>query len=174
MIESGRITIFKFLNNIDMKILKKIGWFLVIVFVIAQFFGPEKNEGDLTSVSTFIDETNPPEEVQKIMKESCFDCHSNNTRYPWYSSITPLNYWMTDHVKVGKKKMNFSDWGNFSLKKKEHKMEELHEEVGKKNMPLDSYTWTHSDANLTDEQIKIIVDWATVIQSNYKEQLKAE
>ena len=68
MIESGRITIFKFLNNIDMKILKKIGWFLVIVFVIAQFFGPEKNEGDLTSVSTFIDETNPPEEVQKIMK----------------------------------------------------------------------------------------------------------
>lgn len=150
-----------------MKILKKIGWFLVIVFVIAQFFGPEKNEGDIASLSTFVNETNPPEEVHVILKETCFDCHSNKTKYPWYSGITPLNYWMADHVKEGKKELNFSKWGEYSLRRKEHKMEELYEEVEKKNMPLNPYTWTHADANLTDEQIKKIVDWAKAEQARY-------
>lgn len=150
-----------------MKILKKIGWVLVVAFIIAQFFGPEKNEGDLTSLSTFINETNPSNEVHKILKESCFDCHSNKTRYPWYSSITPINYWMADHVKVGKKKLNFSKWKDYSLRRKEHKMEELYEEVDKKNMPLDSYTWIHKEANLSESQIKIIVDWAKKEQARY-------
>lgn len=157
-----------------MKIVKKIGWALLFVLIVAQFFGPEKNEGDLTSLTTFIEETNLPDEIHKMMKESCFDCHSSSTRYPWYSSITPVNYWMADHVKVGSKKLNFSKWAEYSLKKKEHKMEELFEEVEKKNMPLDSYTWTHSEANFTDAQVKLMVDWAKGVQSNYKEQLKAE
>ena len=156
-----------------MKILKRIGWLLAIIFVIAQFFRPEKNEGELLSLKVFIEETSPPDEVHKILKESCFDCHSNKTRYPWYSKITPVNYWMADHIRVGKKKLNFSNWEKYSLKRKEHKFEELYEEVEKKNMPLDSYTWTHSDANLTDAQITMIVNWAKKVQANYKEQLKA-
>lgn len=154
-----------------MKIIKKIVGFLAIIFVIAQFFGPEKNQGELTSLTVFVNETNPPDEVHKILKESCFDCHSNVTRYPWYSSITPINYWMADHVKVGKKKLNFSKWAQYSLKRKEHKFEELYEEVEKKNMPLDSYTWTHAEANLTTNQINAIVNWAKKIQANYAKQL---
>lgn len=173
-IEFRRITIFKTLKTLEMKILKKIGWLLVIVFVVAQFFGPEKNDGDLTSLSVFIEETNLPEEVHKIMKASCFDCHSNKTTYPWYSNITPVNYWLDDHVKVGKRKLNFSNWETYSLKKKEHKFEELHEEVEKKNMPLDSYTWIHREANLTPEQINSVVSWAKSVQANYKEQLNAK
>jgi len=157
-----------------MKIVKKIGWVVLVVFIVAQFFGPEKNEGDLTSLATFIEETKPSDEVYKILKESCFDCHSNSTRYPWYSSITPVNYWMADHVKEGSKHLNFSKWAEYSLKKKEHKMEEVFEEVEKKNMPLDSYTWTHTEANLTDAQVKLIVDWAKGVQSNYGAQLKAK
>ncbi|MFT5762055.1 MAG: hypothetical protein ACI8WA_001179 [Polaribacter sp.] len=157
-----------------MKIVKKFGWALLFVLIVAQFFGPEKNEGDLTSLAIFIEETNPPEEVHKIMKSSCFDCHSNSSNYPWYSNITPVNYWMADHVKEGKKELNFSIWGEYSLKKKEHKMEEFYEQVEKKEMPLDSYTWTHSEANLTDAQIKQIVDWGKGVQTNYKKQLKAK
>ena len=157
-----------------MKYLKKIGWLLLIVFVIAQFFQPEKNEGDLTSLTVFISETNPPSNVHTILKNTCFDCHSNSTKYPWYSNITPLNFWMNDHVKVGKKKLNFSRWNEYSLKRKEHKMDELWEEVEKKKMPLDSYTWTHFDANLTDIQIKQVVDWGKTVQANYKQQLTTE
>lgn len=157
-----------------MKILKKIGWILVVVFVIAQFFGPEKNEGDLASVSTFIAETNPPSEVHKILKESCFDCHSDKTRYPWYNAITPVNYWLAEHVEDGKKHLNFSKWSSYSLKKKEHKMDELYEEVEKGEMPLDSYTWTHSEANLTPKQIEAIVSWGKKVQGEYKKQMNAK
>ena len=157
-----------------MKIFNKIVWLLLLVFVIAQFFGPEKNEGDFTSLSAFIEETSPPDGVQKIMKESCFDCHSNKSNYPWYSSVTPVNYWMADHIKEGKKELNFSRWAEYSLKRKEHKFEEIYEEVEKKNMPLDSYTWTHGEANLTDVQIDLMVSWAKGIQADYGKQLKAK
>jgi len=157
-----------------MKIVKKILVFLLVVFLIMQFFGPEKNTGEASSLEAFIAETNPPEKVKIIFKESCFDCHSNVTKYPWYSSITPVNYWMADHIKVGKKKLNFSKWADYSLKRKEHKFEELWEEVKKKKMPLDSYTWTHSEANLSQEQIDMIVNWAKQIQEGYKNQMNTQ
>ncbi|MGB0880947.1 MAG: heme-binding domain-containing protein [Polaribacter sp.] len=157
-----------------MKILKKIGWLLLFLFIIAQFFGPEKNEGELISLVPFINETNPPESVHKIMKESCFDCHSNVTKYPWYNRITPVNYWMNDHIKVGKKKLNFSKWNDYSLKRKEHKFEEIYEQIERKNMPLNSYTWTHAEANLTQKQIDEMVTWAKEIQAEYKQQLNTQ
>lgn len=157
-----------------MKILKKIAIVLLVALVIAQFFGPEKNEGDITAVDTFLAETNPPENVRKILSESCFDCHSNSTKYPWYDNITPVNYWLNDHVKDGKKHLNFSDWSTYSVKKKEHKMDELYEEVEKGEMPLNSYTWTHSEANLTQEQISEMVAWGKTVQADYKQQMNAQ
>lgn len=157
-----------------MKIIKKILVFLLVVFVIMQFFGPEKNEGELSSLDTFLAETNPPENVKMILKESCFDCHSNVTRYPWYNKITPINYWINGHIDHGKGELNFSKWSAYSLKRKEHKMEEVWEEVAKKKMPLESYTWTHSEANLTQEQIDIVVAWAKQIQNDYKGQMNAQ
>ncbi len=151
-----------------MKIAKKIGWLLLFVFVVAQFFGPEKNEGDISSITSFIEETNPPENVHIILKETCFDCHSNVTRYPWYSNITPINYWMADHVRVGKGDLNFSEWKSYSLRKKAHKMKEIYEEVEQDKMPLDSYRWTHSEANLSEDEVKLVVDWAKKQQAKYE------
>ena len=146
----------------------------MIIFVISQFFSPEKNEGDLSSITSFVSETKPTDEVLKVLKESCFDCHTNRTRYPWYSKITPVNYWMADHVKVGKKKLNFSKWSNYSLKRKEHKSEELYEMIEKKEMPLPSYTWTHADANLSQAQIDALVNWAKGLQVYYKKELNSK
>lgn len=157
-----------------MKLVKKILLGLLVIFVIAQFFGPEKNEGDLKSLETFISETKPTDEVHKILKQACFDCHSNVTKYPWYSSITPVNYWMDEHVRDGKKHLNFSAWDSYSLKKKEHKMDELHEEVEEKHMPLDSYTWMHADAQLTQDQIDKVVAWGKQVQASYKAQMNQE
>lgn len=155
-----------------MKIVKKILILLLVIFVIAQFFGPEKNTGDYSSLEVFIAETNPPENIQKIMKESCFDCHSNTTKYPWYFNVTPVNYWIAEHIEDGKKHLNLSEWSSYSLKKKEHKMDELYEEVEKGEMPLDSYTWTHGEANLTQEQIDAIVTWGKKVQADYKMQMQ--
>ncbi|WP_298550993.1 heme-binding domain-containing protein [uncultured Algibacter sp.] len=157
-----------------MKIIKKLLLLLLIVFVIAQFFRPDKNEGDLTSINAFMDETNPPENVKIILKETCFDCHSDITRYPWYNNITPVNYWLASHVKDGKKHFNMSNWEGNSIKRKDHKFEELIEIVENKEMPLNSYAWTHSEAKLNDKQIKAVIDWAKLVRLKYGLEPKPE
>ncbi|NRD24035.1 heme-binding domain-containing protein [Winogradskyella litoriviva] len=150
-----------------MKIIKKIALLLLVVFIIAQFFGPDKNEGDIASVEAFYTDTNPPEEVKIILENACNDCHSDNTRYPWYNNITPVNYWLADHVKHGKKHFNISKWNDYSDKKKDHKLDELIEMVEEKEMPLDSYTWTHGEAELSQDQIDAVIAWAKNVRLKY-------
>lgn len=149
-------------------------WALLFVLIVAQFFGPEKNEGHITSVEPFFKETNPPEHVKLILKESCFDCHSNVTRYPWYNNVTPVNYWLAGHIKDGKKHFNASKWEGNSVKRKDHKFEELIEMVEDKKMPLNSYTWTHPEAKLSDAQINAIVGWAKQVRFKYSLEPKPE
>ncbi|WP_455169973.1 heme-binding domain-containing protein [Aegicerativicinus sediminis] len=146
--------------------LKKILLVLLVIFVVAQFFGPEKNQGDIQSVEPFLNETKPNAEVTAILKETCFDCHSSFTRYPWYDKITPVNYWLAEHVEDGKKHLDFSQWSTYEAKKKDHKLEELIEMVEEKEMPLPSYTWTHKEANLSDDQIEAVISWAKNVRSN--------
>lgn len=150
-----------------MKILKKLGLVLLILFIAAQFIGPDRNNGDITSVDAFFADTNPPEDVKMILKESCTDCHSNYTSYPWYDNITPVNYWIDEHIKDGKRHFNMSLWNDYSDKKKDHKLEELAEEVEEKEMPLPSYTWTHGDADLSQDQIDAIVNWIKTERIKY-------
>jgi hypothetical protein len=157
-----------------MKILKKLLISILIVLAIAQFFGPEKNDGDLATVASFLVETNPPQDVKKILKTTCFDCHSAKSTYPWYNAITPVNYWLNEHIQDGKKHLNFSKWNTYSLKKKAHKMDELYEEVEEGEMPLNSYTWTHSEANLTPAQIVAVVTWGKKVHADYKQQITAK
>ena len=157
-----------------MKIIKKSLLVLLILLFVAQFFGPEKNEGNLTSIDPFLEETNPPENIKLILKETCYDCHSDVTRYPWYNNITPLNYWLAAHVKDGKKHFNFSNWVGNSVKRKDHKFEELIEMVEEKEMPLKYYTWTHPEANLTDAQIQSVVSWAKQVRFKYSLEPKPE
>ncbi len=151
-----------------MKNLKKILLILFIAFVIAQFYPPKKNEMTTIPETDFITITNPPQNVQNILKMSCYDCHSNTTNYPWYNHIVPVSYWLVSHVDEGKEHLNFSLWGDYSSKQKAHKLEEIIEEVKQKHMPLNSYLWMHADAKLTDKHIKTITDWATPLQVIYE------
>lgn len=143
-----------------MKILKKVLTAALIAFVVMQFFRVDKNRAEGEFATAFIAETQPGDEVHMILKTTCFDCHSNNTRYPWYAEIAPVSYWLDDHIRHGKGELNFSDWSAYSNKKKDHKLEELIEEVKERHMPLNSYTWVHKDAELTDDQIQKVIDWA--------------
>lgn len=157
-----------------MKYVKKILIALLVVLLVAQFFGPEKNQGDVASIETFLSETKPSENVHKMLKESCFDCHTSFTRYPWYSSITPVNYWLAEHVENGKKHLDFSKWADYSTKRKDHKLEELIEMVEKKEMPLNSYTWAHGDAILSQDQIEEMITWAQQVRFAYSLEPKPE
>lgn len=151
-------------------ILKKVAIALLIIFVIAQFFGPEKNLGDVASLEPFLTETNPPKDVKMILKTACFDCHSDVTKYPWYNNITPVNFWLDDHIRHGKGDFNVSKWDEYSNKKKDHKLEELAEEVEEGHMPLPSYTWVHKDAILSQEQIEAVEEWVKKARTTYQVQ----
>ena len=156
-----------------MNLAKKIGIALVVVFIVAQFFSPEKNESNLEDIAAFITETNPPKEVKSILENTCYDCHSSNTKYPWYNNVTPVNYWLASHVNEGKSHLNFSDWKSYSIAKKDHKLDELIEEVEEGEMPLKSYTYTHSEAQLTAEERKLVTEWAKNVRAFYALQLNS-
>lgn len=143
-----------------MKIAKQIGWILLIVFIAMQFYRPSKNVTDGNHTALFLSETNPPHEVKLILETTCYNCHSNHTVYSWYSNIAPLSYWFAYHVEDGKKHLNFSDWENYTSKKKDHKLDELIKEVESGEMPLKEYTWTHEEARLTPEEKEMVIAWA--------------
>ncbi|MGB5821518.1 MAG: heme-binding domain-containing protein [Saonia sp.] len=143
-----------------MKILKKIALVLLVVFVAIQFYRPEKNIDQGEHTTAFLTQTNPPQAVRVILQETCYDCHSNNTIYPWYNNIAPVSYWLADHIDHGKGHLNFSAWEDYSAKQKDHKLDEVIEMIEAREMPLKEYTWTHAEAKLTDEQRQEVIDWA--------------
>lgn len=147
-------------------ILKKVGLALIGVLVIMQFIRPDKNESGYESVAYFEIETKPTPEIQTILKSNCYDCHSSQTIYPWYANIAPVSYWLAHHIDEGKEHFNVSEWEQYSDKKKDHKLEELIEEVEEGEMPLDSYTWTHGD--LEDDDKEILINWVQDLRKKYK------
>jgi len=141
-----------------MKILKKIGWFALVLFLAIQLYRPAKNITSEDYVTVFEIETNPSAQVKLVLKENCYDCHSNQTSYLWYHEIAPISFWISDHIKHGKGDLNFSNWKSYSTKKKDHKLEELIEEIEANEMPLKEYTWTHG--KLSDAEKELLLDWA--------------
>lgn len=147
-----------------MKILKKLLVFLLIAFVAIQFFRPQKNVSAQTSPNDFMLLYPIPGDVKTILVKACNDCHSNNTTYPWYSQIQPVAWWLDDHIKDGKKHWNTSEFASYSLRKQYHKMEEVVEMVKEGEMPLESYTYIHRDAKLTQDEKNKIINWAEAIK----------
>jgi hypothetical protein len=137
---------------------------ILIIFVVAQFFQPPHNNGEAQTAMDITHVVQVPDTVMGILKVSCYDCHSNHTEYPWYSKITPVNWWLNNHIKEGKRKLNFSEFNKGSYKRKIKKLDETAELVEKHDMPLNSYLWIHKNAKLSDAQIKTVVDWAKAAQ----------
>ena len=139
--------------------IKKISIGLIAVLVIIQFFRIDKTNPVIIQENDFITITNPPENVSVILKTSCYDCHSNETKYPWYTNISPLSWWIKDHINEGREELNFSEWGTFKEKRKNHKLEECIELIDEDEMPLSSYLITHGDAKLTADDKGFLLEW---------------
>lgn len=143
-----------------MKIVKKILVFLLIALVIVQVYPrPKKNVADGPSPNDITAVMQIEEPVLNILKTSCYDCHSDNTYYPWYANIQPVAMWLGNHIKEGKMELNFSQFATYSAKKKDHKLEEIAEQIERHEMPLKSYTLIHTNAKLSAEQAAIVMDW---------------
>lgn len=152
-----------------MKIVKRILTALLVVLVLMQFYRPEKNLSEDQVVDFFENETRPSKEIAAILGSKCYDCHSNNTVYPWYANVSPFSLWIDGHIEEGKEHFNVSDWASFDFKKKDHKMEELIEEVEEDKMPESSYTWIHG--NLTTEEKEKLVEWGIRVRGDYSNEI---
>jgi len=143
---------------------KKILLVLLIALLIIQFIHPNKNQAEGLQPN-FIGNAFPvPEKVKVILANACNDCHTNNSKYPWYANLQPVHWWMNNHILEGKKELNFDEYTNRSLRFQYHKMEEIAELVKEGEMPLESYTWMHKNAKLSELEKNELINWSDGIR----------
>ena len=152
------------------KIFKTLGWLLLIALVAIQFFHPKKNIHVVDQPNAISKKFQVSADVKIILDKACMDCHSNNTRYPWYNNIQPVAWWLNDHVIDGKKELNFDEYINKRPRFQYRRMEQTIDLVKKGEMPLDSYTWIHKDAILSEEEKTKLFDWAQSVMDTLKTQ----
>ena len=153
------------------KIIKKILFIGLIIFLLMQLYQRARNESfeqDITGNFTKV--YNVPKNVEIILRTSCYDCHSNNTNYPWYSYIQPARFFMESHIATGKENLNFNEWGNYSSRKQNNKLERIAKQIESNEMPLSSYTLIHKNAILTASQKKKVLDWINKIEDSISSQ----
>jgi len=137
--------------------MKKLALIILLILIGIQFV-PYDVPADVPSKAE--DAIEVPENIQAILKRSCFDCHSNHTTYPWYSNIAPVSWFTKGHVKEGREKMNFSTWAMYDNEKKLKYLEKIPKAI-KKKMPLSSYLIVHKDAVLSDEDKTALEEWCS-------------
>ena len=128
---------------------------LIIVLVGIQFIDVEKTNPPVNS------DIQAPPEVKNILRIACYDCHSNETKWPFYSNIAPISWFISDDVKDGRSHLNFSNWEKLFTEKQDELMKKIWKEVNEDEMPMNSYTYLHPDAKLDLTQKNILKKWAT-------------
>jgi heme-binding protein len=151
-----------------MKILKKIVILLIIVLIGIQLIPIKLNQSNTISQSDFMNVYNVPEHIEVKIKASCYDCHSNNTNYPWYSKIQPGAWFMQNHISKGKEELNFNTFGDYSGRRKKSKLKSIISQIKDGEMPIASYTLVHRDAKLSEKDKIILNKWLTNLRESLK------
>ena len=132
----------------------------LIVFLVIQFLHPIAADPPRTSGVSLFATNAPPAEVAQLLRAACYNCHADDTQWPWYAKIAPVSWWLTDHVNHGRRRMNFSDWPQDDSRRAARRWRSIASVVESSEMPLPSYTWMHPEARLSAAQRSRIVDWA--------------
>ncbi len=151
-----------------MKIVRIIALVLLVVFVGIQFVPTERNQTDLVPETDFLLVNNTPANIGKLLQVSCYDCHSNNTAYPWYNKIQPMAWFLEDHIMEGKKELNFSEWDNYSNRRKNSKIKSIISQIEDDEMPLFSYTLIHRNAVYSDSEKELVLDYMKDLNDKIK------
>ncbi|MBO2545365.1 heme-binding domain-containing protein [Salegentibacter mishustinae] len=149
-----------------MKTIKIIALVFLVVLVGIQFVPTNRNQSEVVPKSDFMLVNNVPLEVQDKLKLSCYDCHSNNTEYPWYNKIQPVAWLLEDHIREGKSELNFNEWGELSERRKNSKLRSIISQIEDDEMPLDSYTFIHWDAKFSELEKKEIIKYMTQLKNS--------
>lgn len=142
------------------KILQRLLIVLGLVLIVMQFFGPAKTNPAVDATRTIQAATTVPPAATAILTRACYDCHSHQTQWPWYSHVAPVSWFLIDHVNDGRRHLNFSEWATYEPKRMKRKLEEIKEEVEDGAMPLKSYLPLHPNAKLSAEDIQTLSRWA--------------
>jgi hypothetical protein len=140
-----------------------VGWVVILLaaaFVVIQFFRMPKTNPAIDPTQTIEShlQVSPPAEA--ILDRSCNDCHSNKTRWPWYSNVAPASWLVISDVNDARSMMNFSQWGSYDKDKQSRRLRDMCEQVQDGEMPLNIYTPLHPSAKLSAEDKKTLCDWA--------------
>lgn len=132
----------------------------ICLVVIAQFFGPAKTNPSIDQAKQLQSHTPTNPQVAVILDRSCNDCHSNNTRWPWYANVAPVSWFVINHVNDGRQALNFSEWARYDSREQNGKLNQICREVKAGAMPLSSYTPLHRGSQLSNDDVKALCDWA--------------
>lgn len=147
---------------------KKIFYFLLVLFAIIQLFQPDRNNSTENLKSELTNLYKLPDSIENLLSTTCYDCHSNNTDYPFVINIQPFGWYMESKVTKGKKHLNFSEFGNYKKEEAIEKLEDIDLAMQNNRMPLQAYRWYNSESNLTDEQRATISAWAKQLKEIIK------
>ncbi len=142
------------------KPIKMVGIVLVGGIVLIQFFQPERNLGNIDTEDDLVTVTMVPDSLATILKNSCYDCHSNRTEYPWYSYISPVSWYLEKHIRKGKEELNMSDFGNLEKGMKIGVLADVCDVMESGSMPLRSYLVIHKSALVNEAEKKAICSWS--------------
>ena len=146
---------------------KTILLILVGVLVLSQLVPVDRSVPEVDPAQDFLTAVNAPAEMASLIKDACYDCHSYQTKYPWYAKVSPVSFWIQGHINGGREHLNFSEWTAYPAEKAAHKLEECYEEVEELHMPMKSYTWLHPEAKLSEAQVGAMAQW---FQQTYRSQ----
>jgi|TARA_R110001606_G_scaffold86724_1_gene196229 hypothetical protein len=149
-----------------MKIVKVIAIVLLVAFVGIQFIPTTRNQSDTVPSTDFMLVNNVPETIQRKLQVSCYDCHSNNTQYPWYNRVQPITWFLEDHIKEGKAELNFNEWDSLSSRRKKSKLRSIIKQIESGEMPLDSYTLIHKDAKFSEAEAAELISFITQLKDS--------
>jgi hypothetical protein len=143
---------------------RRLKWIFVIllaVFALMQLTNLGHTNPDVSPGHDFLSSTNPPpDEVTVLLREACYDCHSYETRWPWYGHVAPVSWWLNSHVADARAQLNFSEWPHNDPQKASRKLNHIGDAVRDGDMPLPSYAKIHRAARLTEEQRNTLSEWA--------------
>lgn len=150
--------------------MKKIYWLAPLGALLAiQLFRPDTTNPAVDPALDIKQVVQVPAEVQSLLKDACYDCHSNETQYPWYSQVAPVSWFVVNHIREGREALNFSTFGNLSAEDRAEAMEESAENIQEGEMPLESYVWMHPEAKLSDAQRTTLYQWFNANGENENE-----
>jgi hypothetical protein len=154
------------------KILKWAAITLFTIFAALQFIRPARTNPPINESRTIQAHVRLTPEVANILDRSCNDCHSHQTRWPWYTNIAPVSWFVVNHVNVGRREMNFSDWAQYTTAEQEQLLRKICGEVKSGAMPMSSYLSLHSEARLSSEDVRVLCDWASAETERLAQALK--